>query len=439
MGKEKEKRSPIMNWRFTPRGWGLMNFYLIALFFTTLLTVDSMQLALPWLAENYGWNQTLMLSWNTYAGYIGIAILVPIGIWAQKAKIGMRLQALILTLIFGIAFMLMGFSGTMAMFITLLAVVVCASNGLDWVSYARLTDAWFPRKKGLAMGYITMGNGIADICGLAIFSGLLVAGGIRLACLIMGILLVIYAFIAFAFTRNTPEECGYYPDNISPEQEEEFGIETVQDLENVGKGNWTLKGILSNKEFWIISLCCALMQCGGVAAVMYGIVRMEEFGIGENAAIGIIAALAALGLVGSIFWGWYDQKFSTKRAFIIFAIFYAIALLLNIIAAVAGHNVPVLMISMLMLYWCMGGTANWPVSLTATLFGRADFTKAMTPLTIIFSAGRCTGFLVVAFGIALTGGALTGAYIISIFLYIAAIILMLFLNVPKFLEKHPKA
>lgn len=63
--------------------------------------------------------------------------------------------------------------------------------------------------------------------------------------------------------------------------------------------------------------------------------------------------------------------------------------------------------------------------------------KAQTPLTIIFTAGRMTGFSVIAFGMSLTGGSLDGGFIISGVLFVVAVIVMLFLNVNKFTEKHP--
>ena len=63
--------------------------------------------------------------------------------------------------------------------------------------------------------------------------------------------------------------------------------------------------------------------------------------------------------------------------------------------------------------------------------------KAQTPLTIIFTAGRMSGFSVIAFGMILTGGSLQGAYLISGIIFVIAILLMLLLNVKKFVAKHP--
>ena len=158
---------------------------------------------------------------------------------------------------------------------------------------------------------------------------------------------------------------------------------------------------------------------------------------GRDTAILINSIFALLACVGSIVWGWIDQKWGTKVAVISYCIVFAVAFFLNTAAANLNHNIPLMFISIFMFYWCIGGTANWPVSLCASLFGRGDFMKAQTPLTIIFTAGRMTGFSVIAFGMSLTGGSLDGGYLISGVLFIIALIVMLFLNVNKFVAKHP--
>ena len=119
-----------------------------------------------------------------------------------------------------------------------------------------------------------------------------------------------------------------------------------------------------------------------------------------------------------------------------FCITLGAAAFLNVAASRANHNLVLMFISVFMFYWCIGGNANWPVSLCASLFDRSDFLKAQTPLTVVFTAGRMTAFSVIAFGMSLTGGTMDGAYIICGVLFILALILMLFLNVPKFKARH---
>lgn len=432
------KRNPLTNSNFGSMGWILVVFYFFALFFDVGLTADGAQMVIPALAEGKGWAEPTLLYWNSIAGYLALIAYIPLGIWAQKASV--KVQATILTILGGISYILLGIAPSIPVYAICLCMTVICSNGRCWISYAKLTSNWFPRKKGIVMGWTTIGNNASSMLMIPLMAALIAAGGVRLSCLVLGIAMIVLGIIAHVLMKETPEECGHYPDNITPEQECLYNIPSLTALDSESKtqkGSWTTVGILKTKEFWIIAIACALMMCGSVCSIIYSTVRIQEFGFSQGSAILINSIFALLACVGSIVWGWIDQKWGTKIAVIGYCIVFAVGFFLNTIAAHLDHNIPLMFVSIFLFYWCIGGTANWPVSLCASLFGRADFMKAQTPLTIIFTAGRMTGFSVIAFGMSLTGGSLDGGFIISGVLFVVAVIVMLFLNVNKFTEKHP--
>ena len=425
----KTKGNPLTNSNFGGMGWILVIFYFLALFFDVGLTADGAQIVIPALAEGKGWNEQTLLYWNSVAGYLALAAYIPLGIWAQKRS--PKVQATILTILGGVAYILLGLAPSIPVYALCLCVTVICSNGRCWISFAKLTSNWFPRKKGIVMGWTTIGNNASSMLMVPLMAAMISFGGVRLSCLVLGIAMIVLGILAHVMMKDTPEECGHYPDNITPEQEKEFGITSLAALDadaKNNKGSWTTGGILRTKEFWIIAISCALMMCGSVCAIIYSTIRIQEFGFTQATAILINSIFALLACVGSIVWGWIDQKWSTKVAVISYCVVFAVAFFLNTAAAHLNHNLPLMFISIFMFYWCIGGTANWPVSLCASLFGRADF---------IFTAGRMTGFSVIAFGMSLTGGSLDGGYLISGVLFIIALIVMLFLNVNKFVAKHP--
>lgn len=434
---KSSSKTPLTNSNFGGMGWILVLFYFLALFLDVGLTADGAQIVLPALSEAKGWDQSTLLYWNSIAGYLALIAYIPLGIWAQKKS--PKTQATILTILAGLAYILLGRSASIPMYAACLCLVVICSNGRCWISYAKLTSNWFPRKKGIVMGWTTIGNNASSMLLVPIFAALIAVGGVPLSSLVVGIFMIVTGILNHFMIKDTPEECGKYPDNISPAQEEEYGIPPLKatDTKTSVKGSWTTGAILRCKEFWIVALTCALMFCGSVCAIAYSTVRIQEFGFTQPQAILMNSIFAALACVGSIIWGWIDQKFGTKTAVIGYCAVFAAGFFLNMAAAAFNHNVPIMFISIFLFYWCIGGTANWPVSLCASLFGRADFMKAQTPLTIIFTAGRMSGFSVIAFGMTLTGGSLQGAYLISGILFVIAILLMLLLNVKKFVAKHP--
>ncbi len=432
----KGSKSPLTNSRFGVMGWTLIAFYFFALFMDVGISADGAQIVIPAISSATGWDPNSLLYFNSIAGYVALIAYIPIGIWAQKKS--PRTQATVLSVLAGVAYILMGRATTIPMYVISLIVAVVCSNGRCWISYAKLTSSWFPRKKGIVMGWTTIGNNAATMLLVPLLVALIGFGGVSFATLILGIFLIVTGVLNQILVKDTPEECGQYPDHITPEQEREFGIESVAaaGAKDHGAGSWTTGQILRCKEFWIIALACALMMCGNVGCVAYSTVRIQEFGYTQAQAVLINAVFAALACVGSLVWGWMDQKFGTKKAVIVFCIMFGAAAFLNVAASRANHNLVLMFISVFMFYWCIGGNANWPVSLCASLFDRSDFLKAQTPLTVVFTAGRMTAFSVIAFGMSLTGGTMDGAYIICGVLFILALILMLFLNVPKFKARH---
>lgn len=434
------KKTPLTNSNFGGPGWILVIFYFLALFLDTGLTADGAQIVIPALSTERGWNQETLLYWNSVAGYLALVAYIPLGIWAQKKS--PRTQATILTVMAGAVYILLGLSTSVAMYAICLCLVVICSNGRCWISFAKLTSNWFPRKKGIVMGWTTIGNNASSMLLVPILSGLIALGGVRLSSLVIGVFMIITGILGYFMLRDTPEETGRYPDNISPQQEKEYGIQSLaqysaEEQELAKRGTWTTAGIMKCKEFWIIAITCALMFCGNVGVVAYSTVRIQEFGFTQPQSLLINSVFAALACVGSVVWGWIDQKWGTKRAVMGFCAVYVVGIIINIFAASIGYNVPLMFVSVFLFFWCVGGAANWPVSLCASLFGRADFMKAQTPLTIIFTAGRMSAFTVIAFGMSLSGGSLDGAFVISGVLFVLAFIIMAFLNVEKFVARHP--
>lgn len=434
---QKAKKTPLTNSNFGGMGWVLVIFYFFALFMDVGLTADGAQIMIPALAEANNQDQTTLMYFNTIAGYIALAAYIPLGIWAQKSS--PKTQASILSVMAGIAYILLGRATNIVVYAVCLAVVVICSNGRCWISYAKLTSNWFPRKKGIVMGWTTIGNNASSMLMIPLMVALIGFGGVKLTTLVLGLFLILSGVLNQFLVKDTPEECGHYPDNITPEMEKEYNIPPLAPAtteDNKPAGKWTTSRILRCKEFWIIAICCALMMCGNVCCIVFSTVRIQEFGFTQPQSVLINSVFAALACVGSVVWGWIDQKFGTKLAVVLFCIVFGAGCFINVAASYMGYNVPLMFISLFMFYWCIGGNANWPVSLCASLFDQADFLKAQTPLTIVFTAGRMTSFSVLAFGMSLTGGALTGGYIIAGILFVIALGVILLLNVPKFREKY---
>lgn len=131
-------------------------------------------------------------------------------------------------------------------------------------------------------------------------------------------------------------------------------------------------------------------------------------GFSQGKAIGTMTVCALVGVVGSYLWGVLDQKLSTRVATAVYGVWYAVAIILNLIP-----NMAMLYLSLFMLGVAIGGNANWPVSLVTTVYGHRNFAKVYALINPAISIIRMLSFVVLAISLTLTGS-YSSAYILFV-------------------------
>ena len=106
---------------------------------------------------------------------------------------------------------------------------------------------------------------------------------------------------------------------------------------------------------------------------------------------------AVIGLAGSYLWGLLDMKLGTKRATVLFGIWFAASIGMNVI-----QNDLCLYLSIFMIGISIGGTANFAPSMTTTIYGRREFPLAFTVVNTMFCMMKVTSYAVLAVVLALT-------------------------------------
>ena len=209
---------------------------------------------------------------------------------------------------------------------------------------------------------------------------------------------------------------GCTPDNGSFTQEEiEANLKELQSY----RSPWTPAKLLANKQIWLIGLGFGIYILVTVSLISQLIPRLTAAGWTEVKATGMMTVAAVLGLVGSYATGWLDQKIGTRKAFIIYGLWYLAALILCALPA----SDPVLYASIFFIGIGIGGVGNLFPSMTATVFGRFDFVRAMGVLNPITSIVRSFAFVLLAFGLQRLGG-YSGSYAIIAVVDVIGILLV---------------
>ena len=346
----------------------------------------------------YGWSSGLLLSFSTYAGWISIGGIILYG-WLAKRK-GARATAIVALSLATVGMLVWSRAVSPAMYF--LGVVLCScSASAIMIIRDNTTNNWFPTKKGLAMGWVTMGPLLATASILYLINW----GGkkfgfhgyfdvIALAFLIL-LLIVIFWF------RDYPEDKGCYPDN-----DRSVSKERVMELHEKGlmykrTSPWTPKKLLKTRQVWQIGIGVGGINfLIGAAVISQMVPTIMSYGYERAEATGMMTLLALCALPLSYLFGWIDTKFKTKTAIIVFFIWTITALIFMVLPGKWT-----LFVSIFMIGGFIGGSGNMMGSITNTVFGRYDFANAFAVIYPICVAVKSCGY-------ALTGvvKTVTGSY-----------------------------
>ena len=287
-----------------------------------------------------------------------------------------------------------------------------------------LVANWFPKKKGIVMGYTTMGHNLATAAFVPLIVFLVGKLGVHKAGLPISIAVIILGVVGLIFVRNTPFERNMYPDNVSKEvYEAEYDTDATDD------GGWTTGKLLKCDQIWIVAIVTGVFQICSVGTMSQMVGRstslLVSFGANEATAtvtaVSIMSVCAVIGVVGSFLIGVLDQKIGTKKAMIFFGIWYACALLCNFTNTKAGFWISIIMIGI-----GIGGSANFTTSLPASVFGRQGYDKVNSVLFPIQGIITAMTFAINGFVMNMTGGNVRYAYIIDACLAVINVLLIVF-------------
>ena len=409
MGK-KNNRNAVS---FGAWGWFLIIICILYQMMYSSFAVDGI--------NGYGINLAAMLSETSgkeITSDMLTAALTPIGIiccllgllfTTLVYKKGARIVATVCCVGMAAGVLFMGNIRTFGMYVVGLFITQAFGNCLAFAVHHGFVGSWFPTRKGVVMGWTTMGLPLTSMI-LVPFVTYCMAGDIgwKGFCYILSVVLIILAVLTFVFLRNTPEEKGCYPDNMEPDisLEEAKG----QDILRFFKSKFTVADLLKNKSVWMICIGFGIPWATTAGVMSQLIARMMSTGYFENVTgpVAILAGATVVGLIGSFSWGWLDTSIGTKKAGIIYNIAYIIIL----IVLTFLDRLPVGACTVITCCLCFtaGGIPNLMPSMVISKFGRYEFLSANRVCTPIATIIQSLGFAVLAIGKMLSGGSWVGGY-----------------------------
>lgn len=399
----KSKTASATSSNFGVKGWIIMILTFFSILLMSNICYDSLNVTIPVFGstfaqlmgapESTGATIGMLYMFSTVAAWVSV---IGAGLWgALCGKLTCR-RTWAASLIVGAIGCLVWSQATNAVVYFIgLALSYVGGMGFAYIASLNVISNWFPRKKGLAMGWVTIGFPLSAVIATPLCSALLASLGLSGIYYLYAILCVVLAIIVFLYVRDYPEEKGAYPDNDASYDKAQAEAELKAGLEYMKTSPWTGKKLLRTGTVWKMVVSLGVMELLSLGIMTNFMPRMQQIGYAEGQIIPMLAVAGLLACVGSVLCGLLDAKVGPKKAIIITYIVAIISIVLNVVAGnikTAGNEglaTVLFFISLPFLAIMLGGAANYLVSLTNTIWGRYDFPAAyrlLKPLVAVVGA-----------------------------------------------------
>lgn len=279
MTKHSEQQSRT-SMNFGTWGW-IMIIYCVFMYFNYAgWSADGLNIFTTAFGNAHGWDPAVLLSLATPAGLVGVLGTFIFG--QVIIKKGARFVFVFSLLVMALLTVWFGRVSSLWEFGIVLALINFFSAGYGFIAPGTLITNWFPTKKGLALGWATMGMPLSTALFVPLIAFLFGALGIANATTAFSGFILLLALIGFFLIKNSPEQIGVSPDNGNFTTEELQA--NLKELES-HVSPFTIKRLLKDREMWLISIGFGALWLVTVGIVVQLVPRLISIGYSQNSAI----------------------------------------------------------------------------------------------------------------------------------------------------------
>lgn len=374
---------------YGPKQIGMIIFTGVLMLLSSCFVGGQTNTVLPYLAGMRGWDM------NTLQLFSGIACILDgagILIWARLSRKNAKLMAGIALIVMAICLVIFGYTTSLPVLCIVMFIMGLSSACFSSTCAMTLTANWWPTKKGIVLGWSTMGIVLMSVVYAPYIPLAYDAIGVSMTQVWLAVLTVVVAIICFIFVKNTPEEAGTTPDGLT-------GVDLAQAKEitrqlSEYKSPFTPKKIFSSWNNWAVALAVGLPLMVAMTYISTTIPALLSYGYDYGQAVAVFSVGGVVALVGSWGLGFVDSKIGTKKAVII----YVIMIIVAIVAAIFMKNsFAFAWISGIILFGANGAGRNLLPSYVGTIYGRWDYPAAYQLMGTLFMMLCGAGVMIPAF------------------------------------------
>jgi len=268
------------------------------------------------LEEEFGWSRATIGAGPSLGAVVGGLTLPLAGYLADR--VGVRRLVVAGVLLVGGGNLALSQVQTLWQFYASVLVIAIGMS-MAGVPVCLIAAAhWFEKKRGRAMGIVTMGAGASGIM-VVLAVSVIAPLGWHTGTLIVGVTQLAIGFPLALTVRNRPQEMGLLPDgeppalaqaSADPPQavEEESGDKGIEQPEGLAIGE-----TLRTRPFWLLVSAMVLAWVGSFAVIVHVVAYLDESaGFTERGAAVIAMGIPFGSMVGRLAFGWLADYLSKR-------------------------------------------------------------------------------------------------------------------------------
>jgi len=258
--------------------------------------------------DEFGWSTAATASGVTIFFWV-YAVSAPfMGHLAEK--IGVRKTVLLGGLLLGGGGALVSFIQELWHLYLAWGVITALGATALYVIPTMVLSKFFIRKRGLTVGWSSVGVSAGQAILIPIIAGFIQSWGWRAAIQALGLtVLVVTSIIGYIFLREDPEQLGLHPD----------GDPNPVDWENENSNNaeWTPGEAMKSGVFRLVAISYFFCVGGVISILTFVVPHMIQIGISPLQASGAFGIIGIMSAIGSFIFGIFSDRYGRKLTILV--------------------------------------------------------------------------------------------------------------------------
>jgi MFS family permease len=339
-------------------GWWVVGGGFILLFFATGTYFYSFPVFYEAILSDMQWSRAETAAALSLSSFVMGLIAPFIAVIIQRT--GVRKVMISSSILSGIAFLLLyTVSAPWQLFLYFGVILPVGMAGIQVVPIFTVVERWFVKKRGTALGIVTMGIGAGGTVLAPVAGSLISRFGWQTTYLFWALLVTVAGVIISSFVMRFPKR-----GELSRSETLTLGVAT--ELSTDGS---TLSMALKSKAFWFVSIAVMGWAWAQSSGLIHQVAYAVDMGIDRVAAAGAVGSLTAFSIFGRLLFGRLGDSIDKRYVFMIAISLQVVAFVVLLVA----KNLAMIYVYSILLGITTGAILPTMAGLVADHFGRKYF------------------------------------------------------------------